>query len=405
MIYTVYMHRPATLFASLSTIVLLSACSSSSQSAGGGTPLPKALAVTADWENQTLTLLDFDALVAAAPGPASASDGGVPSLQTVPGKVGTVDLSKEAQAPYTVKITPDGATAIVAMSAGFFTVPGATLLVNASKVPTGPGEVLFVDLASRTVTASLDTGDGATGIAITHDGKTAFIAHAGATTITVVDVPGRTKIKDVDVGGNFAESISLDDSDTVGIVTALDPSTSEKNARTFAVSDMASTLSAPIPLGTDAAGVPFFPGTKTAFVVLAYNPITSPNAGYALIDASQPSSPRLIVETKWTDATYITYDAIAYPTNGTVLFPVAVNGALEVREYALGASDVTLKQTYPVAPVKNLFGAFGSVVDAQGHMVLTMPGERELAVLDLPSGAAFTVPWYSQPSPMGIALH
>ena len=368
--------------------------------------MPTALAVTADWENHTLTLLDFDALVTASPDPASATDGGVPSLKTVPGKVGTVDLSKEAQAPYTVKITPDGATAIVAMSAGFFSIAGAgTLLLNASTVPTGPGEVLFVDLASRTVTASLDTGDGATGIAITHDGKTAFIAHAGATTITVVDVPGHKKIKDVDVGGTFAESVALDDTDTVGIVTALDPSTSQKNVRTFAVSDMASTLSMPIPLGTDAAGVPFFPGTKTAFVVLAYNPLTSPNAGYALIDASQPSSPRLIVETKWTDATYISYDAIPYPTNGTVLFPLAVNGAVEVREYALGASDVTLKKTYPVAPVTRLFGAFGSVVDAQGHMVLTLPGERELAVLDLPSGASFTVPWYAQASPLGIALH
>src|SRR6185437_14952997 len=164
----------------------------------------------------------------ASPDPASASDGGVPSLKTVPGMVGTVDLSMETQAPYTVKITPDGATAIVAMSAGFFTVPGATLLVNASSLPTGPGEILFVDLASRTVTASLDTGDGPTGIAITHDGKTAFIAHAGATTVTVVDVPGHKKIKDVDVGGNFAESIALDDSDTVGIVTSLDPSTSQK---------------------------------------------------------------------------------------------------------------------------------------------------------------------------------
>ena len=56
MIYTVYMNRPACLVASLSTIFLLSACSSSSQSTGGGESLPKPLAVTADWENHTLTL-------------------------------------------------------------------------------------------------------------------------------------------------------------------------------------------------------------------------------------------------------------------------------------------------------------------------------------------------------------
>jgi hypothetical protein len=38
-----------------------------------------------------------------------------------------------------------------------------------------------------------------------------------------------------------------------------------------------------------------------------------------------------------------------------------------------------------VAPTK-LFGAFGAVVDAMGRMVLTMRGDRELAVLDLAWG-------------------
>ncbi len=83
--------------------------------------------------------------------------------------------------------------------------------------------------------------------------------------------------------------------------------------------------------------------------------------------------------------------------------PVVTGGRLAVREYVLVTTDVMLQKTYDVAAAA-LFGAFGAVLDAQNHMVLTMPGERQLAVLDLTSSAVFTVPWVSQPGPLGIAL-
>jgi hypothetical protein len=60
-----------------------------------------------------------------------------------------------------------------------------------------------------------------------------------------------------------------------------------------------------------------------ALAVLAYNPLTSPASGYALIDASDPHAPVKLVETKWTDATYVDYQAVAVPTRGTILLPVA----------------------------------------------------------------------------------
>jgi DNA-binding beta-propeller fold protein YncE len=352
--------------------------------------LPATLAITADWAHHTLSLLDFDALIAKDP--------------VAKVRVGTLDLSHYTNAPYTVKLTPDGKTALVTMSTGFFTVPGAGLLVNASTLPSGPSRVLFVDLATRTVTADLDTGDGASGIAITHDGSRAFVCHASSNNLTVLDVKARKILSQVDVGGTFAESIALDDTSTVGIVTYLDPATTQKSVRTFAVSDMASTLSTPISLGTDAAGVPFFPGTKTAFVVLAYNPLTSPASGYALIDATDPAAPKKLVQTMWTDTTYIAFDAIPAPARSSVLVPVESGGMLSLREYSLAASDVTLVKTYPVAPSTTTFGAFGLVIDTAGHVALTMPSKRQLAVLDLGSGATFTDAWFSEPSPLGIAL-
>ncbi|MGH7435268.1 MAG: YncE family protein, partial [Polyangiaceae bacterium] len=211
-----------------------SSSSSGSTSGDGGTappPLPSTLAVTADWAHHTVSLLDFDALVAKDP--------------VAKVRVGELDLSHYGNGPYTVKLTPDGKTALVALSTGFFTVPGAGLLVNASTLPSGPSRLLFVDLASRTVTADLDTGDGATGIAITADGTRAFVSHASSTDVTVLDVKAKKILSQVDVGGTYAEEVTLDDSSTVGIVTALDPATSQKNVRTFAVADMASTLSQP----------------------------------------------------------------------------------------------------------------------------------------------------------------
>jgi DNA-binding beta-propeller fold protein YncE len=254
------------------------------------------------------------------------------------------------------------------------------------------------------VTAEVDTGDGATGIAITHDGRLAFVCHVGTSKVSVVDLTSHMVTQEVELGGNYAEEITFDDTDTVGIVTYLDGATNSKNVRTFAVADIAGTLSPPLSLNSDAAGVPFFPGTKVAFVVLAYNPLTSPVSGYALIDATDPHAPVKLAQAQWSDATYIDYQAIPAPARGSVLVPVAVNGMLSVREYTLATSDVVLKKTYDVAPTQ-LFGAFGAVVDGANHMVLTMPGDKKLAVLDLGTGAAFSVPWLKEAGPMGIALH
>ncbi len=423
MVYTAYMltsPRRSVAFVSFVVVIAASAgCGSSG--AGAGMPaagdagdaaqpaLPTSFAVTADWLDHRLSLVDFGALV-----------GGSKKRQDV--VVGQVDLSRYTQGPLSLRITPDGKTALVSVSSGFFVAPGASLLVGGATIPTGPTRLAFVDLESRKVLSDLDTGDGPTGIAITHDGARAFVCHVGASTITVIDVKARTILQQVDIGGSYAEEVSLDDSGTVGIFTYIPAGGTEKSARTFAVADMAATLSAPIALGSDAAGVPFFPGTKTAYVVLSYNPLTSPTSGYALIDATDPHAPVKLATAAFTDTTYVDYQAIPAPGRGTVLVPVAAGGKLALREYRLAPGDVdgggtdggvgvdggtpglVLENTFDVAST-NLFGAFGLVLDAQGHVVLTMPGEHQLAVLDMNTRSVFTVPWTSQAGPTGIDRH
>lgn len=156
--------------------------------------------------------------------------------------------------------------------------------------------------------------------------------------------------------------------------------------------------------------------------MLSYNPITSPTSGYALIDATNPQAPVKLASAAFTDATYVDYQGIPAPGRGTVLVPVAAGGKLTLREYRLAPADVdgggidggggvdggtpglVLENTFDVTST-NLFGAFGLILDAQGHVVLTMPGERQLAVLNLNTRSVFTVPWTSQAGPTGIDRH
>jgi YVTN family beta-propeller protein len=359
---------------------------------GTGGKSGPTIGVTADWLDHRLSVFDFDALVH-----------GATSRDEV--LLGEVDLSGYEQGPLELKITADGKTAIVSTSPGFFTVPGSNILVAApaSDIPTGPSKELFVNLESLSVEAELDVGDGPTGIALTRDGTRAFVSHAGSSEVTIIDLKTRQVIEQVDVGGAFAEQIGFDETGTVGIVTCLAGGLS-KGARTFSVDDMKGTLSSPIDLASDAAGVPFFPGTKTAYVVLAYNPLSSPTSGYAIIDAASPSAPVMIKRTSFTDATYVNFQALAAPARGTVLVPIALGGQLSVREYSLGADDVVLEDTFDFGTIQGM-GAFGMTLDDAGHLVMTLPAEKMLAVLDLNTRSKFNVPWTSQPGPMGIDRH
>jgi hypothetical protein len=109
----------------------------------------------------------------------------------------------------------------------------------------------------------------------------------------------------------------------------------------------------------------------------------------------------MIKRTSFTDATYVNFQALAAPKRGTVLVPIAVGGQLSVREYSLGADDVVLEDTFDFGTIQGM-GAFGMTLDDAGHLVMTLPAEKMLAVLDLNSRSKFNVPWTSQPGPMGI---
>lgn len=329
-------------------------------------------AITADWMNRTLSIIDLDALKKGA------------TYEDV--LIDKITIDGRRLGPLDVAVTKDGKLALVSISGGFFSVPGAGALVDAT-IPSGSGALLFVDLDTLQVVDTLNTGNSPMSIVLNEDDSRAIVAHFGSNFLTVVDVPNRSIVERVNVG-IYSEEIAFDDTYSVGIVSY----SARGNTRTFSVADPSRTLSRGLSRSGDAAGVAFFPGTKIAFVVQAINPLTSPQGGYDLIDVSNPSSPRLLDSARSSEVASA-YAIVSASNRGTVLTPINQNDQLSLREYSLNGSSVSLEQTIPVCP-SEVLGALGMMYDAATERaIMTVPRHRIVAVTDLNTKESFTVTW------------
>jgi len=359
-------------------LALLAGCGDDPKAGESKDPLPTPLVITADWTAGTLSFASLSALI-----------GMEPRSQA---EVSTLDLSEYAPGPLALELTHDKKKLIVAASPGFFSVPGAGDLLLGRSVPTARGKVVVVDVDKQEVEAAIDTGASPMGIAITPDNQRAFVAHFDSGNMAVIDLTTFQIVADVEIGP-YAEEIAFDDTGTVGIVGYSD----DGSVRTFAVADPANTLSPQVELDGDSAGVAFFPGTKLAFVVEAPNPIAvalgQPVSGYNLIDVSDPSAPKVLVNKREPVI------AGAYPVavarnrgTGTLLVPTAQDGVFGVREYALEGTDVKLVQDVPAGEAEFL-GALGFAYDGVNTVVMAMPGQGSLILTNLDTKASHTIDW------------
>jgi DNA-binding beta-propeller fold protein YncE len=321
------------------------------------------LAITADFLNGTLSIVDVDLL----------REGGT----RADALVGTVDLSMYAPAPMSLAITPDGKTALVSISSGFL---GAFITV-----PAGDGTLLFVDIESRTVTKELEVGGSPMGIVVTKDGKRAFVGLYSESYFAVVDLESKT-FDTVATGSGYNEELSLDDSGTVGILT-YGPA---GNAKTFSVADPEGMLGQTIGLSGDAAGVAFFPGTKRAYLMQAPTILTGNVGGYDVIDVSNPEAPA-VIDSERVGTHPTTYPVIANPARGSIAYPSTENNMLTLVEKRLNGDTAEEVKRVLVGTAESL--AYGLTATRDGRVLVAVPGEHYIGVVDLEAGTAFNVPW------------
>ncbi len=292
------------------------------------------------------------------------------------GLVGTVDLSKYTPGPLALAITPDGKTALVSISGGW--------LGSFTTVPAGNGTLLFVDIASRTVTKELNTGASPMGIVITPDGKRAFVGQYSETYFAVVDIANQT-FTQVQTGADYNEELALDDTGTVGILS-YGP---EGDCTTFSVATP-STLGRTTGLTGDAAGVAFFPGTKSAYVVQSPTPLTGEVGGHNVINVTNPTAPVATDNVRVNNApTWYPVTAVAH--RGSVAYPLTQNNMLSVVEMKLAGDTAMQVQSLTIGAAMSL--AYGVSTDLDGRVLVAEAEDHYVAIVDLDAKTSFMVPW------------
>jgi hypothetical protein len=373
------------------TVVL--ACGDDGADEDAKVVVPEKAALVADWVNGTVSYVDASKLATATTRA---------ELVTA-----TIDLKAYPPGPIDLAITPDKKTALVSSSSGFFGIPGSGILLGGATLPSDPGKLLMLDIASGTVDTVLDVGAGPMAIQITPDGKRAIAATFGTASaangsLAVIDLEQK-KVTDTIPNLQFCEEVAIDETGTVGIFSY----GTAGSLRTFGVADPKGTLSGEIKLVGDSAGVAFFPGTKVAFGVQAPAVtaiLTGGDAkgGYTIVDVSNPKTPQVLEDTRLDDGS-TGYPVIPAKNRSSVLVPVSTAGRLVLREYKLVDDKAMLANMIDIAD-GTLLTALGLAYDEDHTVVLAWPGKRALVTVDLNAKTSHVIDWLPEAGPADVAF-
>jgi YVTN family beta-propeller protein len=345
---------------------------------GGGTGGAPRLVVTADWLNQSLTLLDYAKLVdGESDGPSSVLD--------------TIDLSDWAPGPIEVEISPDGTTAVVAVGPAFFDSGVTNTLIGSPEVPPG-GTLLIVDLSTGDAT-ELATEDVPLGIAISSDGAIAYTANYGTSdapgdTLSVIDIAQRRVIQEISLGGR-PEQVALSPDGTLGVVNVAGGS---GGIHVFETADVEGTLSPLVPTGNDPSDVTFLDDETRVVVANSFS------LDVTLVDTSDPSAPTVIRSFEILGG--FPYGVTYMPGRNQILAPTGTGSNLVTidRDADLLIPWLPLMLPGDEFPLTAAFDAAESFAFV-AHIV-----ERELSIIDLESGAIRSVSWLAGPGPSYVAV-
>lgn len=347
----------------------------------GPVALPARLGVTADWLARTLSVIDLDAL----------AQGARTREELV---THTIDLAPYAPGPLQVELTPDGTTAVVSVSPGFYGgLVGGFIGVDSLEQD---GTLLRVDLQTAEVT-EITTVHVPMGIAISPDGSRAYTANYGlddpvGSTVSVVDLGAGQVLEEFEVGAR-PEQISLDPEGTRAILNVVGLGA----VRVFETEDPAGTLSAPLEVGSDPSDVDFVPGTPYAIVANSLEPFT-----YALIDVSDPQDLVLVAEGPPPSGAY--YGATPIPGTSDVMFTASDFSSVYLHRTRVGDGSFS-----PVVEVPHAVTSFplGVAIDtADGLALMATPGANAntLLVQDLDGGTGVQIPWQEPLGPTYVAV-
>lgn len=336
--------------------------------------------VTADWLNQSLTVLDYEKLV----------DGQSDAAGAI---VGTIDLSPWEPGPIEVELTPDGKTAVVSVGPAFF--DGLPSLVGRPDIPAG-GTLLIVNLESG-IADQVQTEDVPLGIAVSPDGTRAYTANYGTEgargdSLSVIDIPGRRLIDEITVG-NGPEQVALSADGSLGIVNVV----SQGGVRIFQTSDVAGTMTDVLATGDDPSDVCFLDGNDRAVVANTFSFTVT------LIDTSDPTSPSVIGDVSL--ETGVPYGLTYVPSRAEILAPMGATApGVPTSLIAIAKSEDVLTPAAPMQLAGENF-PLGAAADAEGafafvaHIV-----DHELSIIDLATRQTRSIQWLSGPGPSYVAV-
>lgn len=360
----------------LSISALVVACTDDSKLSAGdglGDAGRARRVVTADWLNQSLSVLDYDRLV----------KGAATRDQAL---IATIDLRSYAPGPIEVVVAPDGKTAVVSVGPGFF---ATSLMERLFGLPTNlatTGTALLVDLDAGSVLAEVSPPSPPMGLAISPDGKRAFTADHSGSTLSVIDLQQRTIATSVQVGGS-PEETSLSPDGTLGVVNT----DSDGSIRFFDPADPAATLSAPLFIGADPGGAAFIPESHR-LVIGKSLPSGSEVAGFSVVDTTTPAA-ATVVEAQPLPG--IPYGADRIPGTSHVLVTSGVTAestGCALYEIDAGVTPATRVRTIPL-PCEKSGLPMSTAIDPEGqHAFVGILGDNSLMVVDLATGTARRIP-------------
>ncbi len=336
------------------------------------------LVVTADWLNQSLTLLDYGKLVDGE------SDGASSVLDTI-------DLSEWEPGPIEVEITPDATTALVAVGPAFFDSGVTNTLIGSPEVPPG-GTLLIVDLSTGEAT-ELATEDVPLGIAISSDGAIAYTANYGTSdapgdTLSVIDIAQRRVIQEISLGGR-PEQVALSPDGTLGVVNVAGGS---GGIHVFETADVEGTLSPLVPTGNDPSDVTFLDDETRVVVANSFS------LDVTLVDTGDPSAPTVI--DSFEVAGGFPYGLTYMPRRDQILAPTGTGSNL----VTIDRDGDLLIPRLPVMLPGREFPLTAAVDAAESVAFVAHIVERELSIIDLENGAIRSVSWLAGPGPSYVAV-